>query len=63
MDFVSENMAPVHPLIVDAVVRANDGYTTNFEQEAWTQRAVATESETIRSLLDVCDRWSADHAQ
>ena len=39
MDFTSENTAPVHPAIVDAVVKANSGYATNFEAEAWTKRA------------------------
>jgi hypothetical protein len=27
------------PAIVDAVVKANSGYATNFEAEAWTKRA------------------------
>lgn len=40
MDFVSENTSPVHPAIVEAVARANTGYATNFEQEAWSARAL-----------------------
>jgi threonine aldolase len=40
MDFGSENTAPVHPAVVDAVVKANDGFATNFEAEAWTNRAI-----------------------
>lgn len=40
MDFVSENTSPVHPAIVEALVKANSGYATNFEQESWTGRAV-----------------------
>lgn len=30
MDFVSESTAPVHPRVVEAVVKANDGFTMNF---------------------------------
>jgi threonine aldolase len=40
MDFGSENTAPVHPAVVEAVVRANAGFATNFEAEAWTERAL-----------------------
>ncbi len=40
MDFGSENTSPVHPAFVDAVVAANQGYATNFEAEAWTDRAL-----------------------
>ncbi|MEP9347723.1 beta-eliminating lyase-related protein [Xanthobacter sp. KR7-225] len=47
MDFLSENTAPVHPAVVDAVVRANDGYATNFESEAWTTRALAALKEAF----------------
>ncbi len=40
MNFASESMSPVHPAIVEAVVKANSGYAANFGQEAWTTRAV-----------------------
>lgn len=40
MDFGSENTSPVHPDFVNAVVSANKGYATNFEAEAWTERAL-----------------------
>ncbi|MEQ1804343.1 MAG: beta-eliminating lyase-related protein [Burkholderiaceae bacterium] len=40
MDFGSENTSPVHPAFVEAVVAANQGYATNFEAEAWTDRAL-----------------------
>lgn len=42
MDFTSENTAPVHPAIVDAVVKANTGFALNFEQEDWTRAMTAT---------------------
>jgi threonine aldolase len=41
LDFGSENTAPVHPAFVKAVVDANTGFATNFESEAWTERALA----------------------
>lgn len=40
MDFGSENTSPVHPTFVEAVVSANQGYATNFEDEPWTGRAL-----------------------
>lgn len=41
LDFGSENTAPVHPAFVQAVAEANVGFATNFESEAWTERAIA----------------------
>lgn len=41
MDYLSENTAPVHPKVVEAVVAANTGYATNFEAEVWSERALA----------------------
>jgi threonine aldolase len=40
LDFGSENTAPVHPAFVAAVTAANTGFATNFEDEAWTERAI-----------------------
>ncbi len=40
LDFGSENTAPVHPAFVSAVTSANVGFATNFEDEAWTERAL-----------------------
>jgi threonine aldolase len=40
LDFGSENTSPVHPAFVNAVVAANQGFATNFEAEAWTERAL-----------------------
>ena len=42
LDFGSENTAPVHPAFVAAVTAANVGHATNFESEAWTERATAS---------------------
>jgi threonine aldolase len=48
MDFGSENTAPVHPAVVDAVVKANEGFATNFEDEAWTKRV----AEKLKGFFD-----------
>ncbi len=41
LDFGSENTAPVHPAFVEAIVQANQGFATNFEDERWTRAALA----------------------
>jgi len=41
LDFGSENTSPAHPAFVAAVAAANDGFATNFEDEAWTRNALA----------------------
>lgn len=40
LDFGSENTAPVHPAFVQAIVEANQGFATNFEDERWTHAAL-----------------------
>ncbi len=40
LDFGSENTSPVHPAFVAAVIAANVGFATNFEDEAWTRDAL-----------------------
>lgn len=42
LDFGSENTSPVHPAFLEAVARANSGFATNFEDEAWTTSALAS---------------------
>src|SRR3546814_18192811 len=42
MDFTSENTSPVHPMVVDAVVKANAGFPLNFAQEEQTAKAIQT---------------------
>lgn len=53
MDFLSENTAPVHPAVVEAVAAANTGYATNFEQEAWSRRAHSKLKDVFEADLDV----------
>jgi threonine aldolase len=40
LDFGSENTAPVHPAFVQAIIDANEGFATNFEDERWTRAAL-----------------------
>jgi len=40
LDFGSENTAPVHPAFVQAIIEANEGFATNFEDERWTREAL-----------------------
>ena len=37
MNFLSDNAAPVAPAILDAIVRANDGFTTAYGDDDWTR--------------------------
>lgn len=54
MDFGSENTSPVHPAFVKAVVSANQGYATNFEAEAWTERALRC----LQDFFETKDLWA-----
>lgn len=42
MDFTSENTSPVHPAVVDALVKTNAGFALNFEQEEQTAGVIRT---------------------
>ena len=37
MNFASDNTAPVAPAILDAIVRANDGFARGYGNDDWTQ--------------------------
>lgn len=39
LDFGSENTAPVHPVFEKAVLDANHGFATNFEDDKWSEKA------------------------
>lgn len=41
LDFGSENTSPVHPAFVASITAANVGFATNFEDEAWTRKALS----------------------
>jgi len=49
--FVSDNVAGAHPVILDALARANAGDAIPYGGDPWTERAVAS----IRDLLDARD--------
>ncbi len=54
MDFGSENTSPVHPAFAQAIVSANQGCATNFEAEAWTERALRS----LRDLFETNGLWA-----
>src|SRR5689334_1669647 len=35
----SDNFSAVHPLILDAIVEANNGYAPSYGSDAWTAKA------------------------
>jgi threonine aldolase len=49
MHFASDNAGPVHPGIMDALARANDGYATGYGNDPLTERAVAKVRETFEA--------------
>jgi len=54
MDFASENTSAVHPAFAQALLAANDGNATNFEAEAWTERALRS----LRDFFGTNDLWA-----
>ena len=40
-NFASDNTAPAHPAILEALARANDGHVPAYGDDPWTARAVA----------------------
>src|SRR6056297_751515 len=38
MNFKSDNEAPAHPLIIDAIAQANQGMATAYADDAWSKR-------------------------
>jgi threonine aldolase len=52
MDYLSENTAPVHPAVAEAVTAANIGYAVNFERENWTERALDKLKAAFETDLD-----------
>jgi threonine aldolase len=39
--FASDNAAPVHPAVMDAIARANAGHAVSYGDDRWTKEAVA----------------------
>lgn len=48
LDFASDNAGPVHPKVLDAIVRANDGPARAYGEDSWTLRAC----EALREVLE-----------
>ncbi|MBE3637539.1 threonine aldolase family protein [Mangrovicoccus algicola] len=48
MQFASDNAGPVHPRVMDALMRANEGHAPSYGADAFTGRAV----EALRATLE-----------
>ncbi len=53
MNFASDNTATVAPEIMAALVRANEGYTLGYGNDAWTKRAEQRIAEVFKRDVDV----------
>ena len=49
MYFASDNTGPTHPKILEAVVRASEGYAMPYGKDAWNEEAVARVRETFEA--------------
>ena len=39
--FASDNNSGVHPLVLDAVIKANDNHAAAYGDDLWTEKATA----------------------
>lgn len=46
--FASDNASGVHPRVLEAIARANNGHAPPYGEDAWTQQAI----ETLRDIFD-----------
>ncbi|MBE3577970.1 MAG: low specificity L-threonine aldolase [Limnochordales bacterium] len=53
MNFASDNNAPVHPKIIEAIVRANRGHVLAYGEDVYTRRAVAKFREVFGPDVEV----------
>ena len=51
MNFASDNAGPVHPKVMEALVRANDGYAMPYGNDPLTARAI----EKVRDVFEAPD--------
>lgn len=47
--FGSDNQAPAHPLIIEAVVKANSGRSGSYGDDTWTKRALSAMREAFET--------------
>ncbi len=63
MNFKSDNEAPAHPLIIEAIARANQGMATAYADDAWSKRldqAFSNLFETDCSVLPLATGTAAN---
>jgi threonine aldolase len=51
--FASDNYAPVHPAIMDALARANEGHASSYGSDEYTTRAINKFKEFFGEDVDV----------
>lgn len=51
--FSSDNWAPAHPLIIQAVLKANEGYASSYGSDPWTEEAQKLIQEAFKSKCKV----------
>lgn len=57
--FASDNNSGVHPLVMEALSRANADHALGYGDDQWTEEAVAKIKETFTPGLctSVCIQW------
>ena len=60
--FASDNAARVHPAVLDAITRANDGHALAYGSDPWTERAVAAIRRVFCHPVEVAFTWGGTGA-
>lgn len=56
--FASDNNSGVHPLVMEALSRANADHALGYGDDQWTEEAVAKIKETFTPVCtSVCIQW------
>lgn len=60
--FASDNNAGVHPVVLDAIARANAGHATAYGDDEWTKRANGLFDELFGRPVDTYMVWGGTGA-
>ena len=60
--FASDNAARVHPAVLDAIARANDGHALAYGSDPWTERAVTAMRRVFGHPVEVAFTWGGTGA-
>ena len=52
--FASDNNSGVHPLVMEALNRANIDHSLGYGDDKWTEEAVAKIKETLPRTVSLC---------